>query len=66
MLRAGNPDRHQWEPSPAWCHLQGELAAFSTFSAHTCALKAGHHMHLDDPAVVVQAIGDLVRQCRGA
>jgi pimeloyl-ACP methyl ester carboxylesterase len=28
------------------------------------AVNAGHFVHLDDPGVVVQAITDLVGQCR--
>jgi hypothetical protein len=30
------------------------------------ALNGDHNIHLDDPDLVVQAIRDLVRQCRQA
>jgi pimeloyl-ACP methyl ester carboxylesterase len=65
VLSAGNAKRRQWEGWRTWCELQDELAALSSPSAHVYAVNAGHHVHLDDPAVVVQAICDLVGRCRG-
>lgn len=64
MLSAGNAKRRQWADWGTWCELQDELAALSTRSAHVYAVNADHFVHLDDPGVVVQAITDLVGQCR--
>jgi pimeloyl-ACP methyl ester carboxylesterase len=65
VLSAGNASRRQWEGWRTWCELQDELAALSSRSTHVYAVNAGHHVHLDDPGVVVQAICDLVGRCRG-
>lgn len=51
---------------PAWLEMQDELAALSSDSVHVTARDAGHYVHLDDPAIVIQAIRDLVRRCRNA
>lgn len=48
----------------AWLEMQDELAALSSGSRHVTAEDVGHYMHLDDPALVTQAIRDLVRRCR--
>jgi pimeloyl-ACP methyl ester carboxylesterase len=64
VLSAGNAGRRKWPPWPAWAELQNELAALSSASIHIYAVNAGHNVHLDDPGVVVQAISDLVEQCR--
>jgi pimeloyl-ACP methyl ester carboxylesterase len=65
VLSAGNDRRRQWADWDSWCELQDELAALSSRSTHVYAVNADHYVHLDDPGVVVQAITDLVRQCRG-
>jgi hypothetical protein len=44
--------------------MQAELAALSSDSRHVTAQKAGHQIHLDEPMLVIQAIGDLVKRCR--
>jgi pimeloyl-ACP methyl ester carboxylesterase len=64
VLSAGNARRRQWADWTTWCELQDELAALSPRSVHVFAVNADHFVHLDDPGVVVQAITDLVRQCR--
>ena len=64
VLSAGNAKRRQWADWDTWCELQDELAALSSRSAHMYAVNADHFVHLDDPAVVVQAIRDLVTRCR--
>jgi pimeloyl-ACP methyl ester carboxylesterase len=65
VLSAGNAKRRQWADWSTWCELQDELAALSSHSAHMYAVNADHFVHLDDPGVVVQAITDLLGQCRG-
>jgi pimeloyl-ACP methyl ester carboxylesterase len=45
---------------PVWIRLQAELAALSTDSRHIVAERAGHHIHRDDPELVIGAIRDLV------
>jgi pimeloyl-ACP methyl ester carboxylesterase len=64
VLSAGSARRRKWAAWGAWCRLQDELAALSSHSAHMYAVNADHHVHLDDPGVVVQAIQDLVGRCR--
>ena len=64
VLSAGNAKRRKWLDWAVWCRLQDELAALSSCSAHLYAVNAGHHVHLDDPGAVVQAIRDLVELCR--
>lgn len=64
VLSAGSAARRKWAAFDAWCELQDELAALSSASVHMYAVNADHNVHLDDPGVVVQAIRDLVEQCR--
>jgi pimeloyl-ACP methyl ester carboxylesterase len=64
VLSGGSARRREWPPWAAWCRLQDELAALSSRNAHMYAVNAGHHVHFDDPGVVVQAIQDLVGGCR--
>jgi pimeloyl-ACP methyl ester carboxylesterase len=64
VLSAGNAKRRQWADWGTWRELQDELAAVSSCSAYMYAVNADHFIHLDDPAVVVQAIRDLVTRCR--
>lgn len=64
VLSAGNAKRRQWPDWRTWCELQDELAVLSSCSAHMYAVNADHFVHLDDPAVVLQAIRDLVGRCR--
>ncbi len=39
-----------------WMQLQDELAATSPRSAHLVADRSGHHIHLDQPQLVVDAV----------
>jgi pimeloyl-ACP methyl ester carboxylesterase len=48
-----------WIGYPVWAAMQRELAALSSDSKHVTAEKAGHLIHLDEPDLVVRAIGDL-------
>jgi pimeloyl-ACP methyl ester carboxylesterase len=52
VLTAAGRDR-------TWMQMQTELAGISTDSNHITASNAGHHIHLDEPDLVVQAIRDL-------
>lgn len=47
-----------------WIQLQGELAELSTDSTHVVAAASGHHVHRDDPDLVISTITDLVRRVR--
>jgi pimeloyl-ACP methyl ester carboxylesterase len=64
VLSAGSSGRRKWGAWTDWCLLQDELAALSSRGVHMYAVNADHNVHLDDPGVVVQAIHDLVDQCR--
>ena len=47
-----------------WTSMQAELAATSTQSRHVTADQAGHYIHQDDPALVINTIRDLVTVTR--
>jgi pimeloyl-ACP methyl ester carboxylesterase len=49
---------------PEWAQLQDELADLSANSTHVVAVNAGHHVHWDDPRLVIQVVADLVRDAR--
>lgn len=51
---------------PVWTELQRELAGLSRDSRHIVAGLAGHHIHRDDPDLVIGAIRDLVSRARSA
>ena len=53
-----------WDGWPVWTRMQDELAALSSDAVHMTAVNAGHNVHLDEPALVVQAIRELVERCR--
>ena len=48
-----------------WLALHSELAASSTAAAHLFALGAGHHIHVEQAAVVAYGIAMLVTRARG-
>ncbi len=48
-----------------WLQLQDELAAMSTRAVHLIATHSGHHIHLDQPALVAGAIGMVRDLARG-
>lgn len=52
--------------SAAWRELQNELAQLSERSTQIVAEHAGHHVHHDDPFLVVEAIRALVERTRVA
>lgn len=64
VLSAASLQRRCWPAWPVWSRLQDELAALSADTVHIAALNADHNVHLDDPALVVQAIHELVDRCR--
>ena len=39
-----------------WQELQNDLCGLSTQSSHVTALKAGHHIHREEPQLVIDAI----------
>lgn len=47
-----------------WQDLQGELAGLSTNSTHLIAVRAGHNIPVDEPALVVDAILELAAEVR--
>jgi pimeloyl-ACP methyl ester carboxylesterase len=52
--------RSQWYA--AWRELQTEFVRLSRNSSHTVAERAGHHIHRDDPRLVVDVLRDLARR----
>jgi pimeloyl-ACP methyl ester carboxylesterase len=49
---------------PVWAQLQDELADLSTSSTHVIAACAGHHVHLDDPDLVIETVVGLLELVR--
>jgi len=59
VLTADRP----WPESAAWARIQAELAGLSSNSRHVSTKRAGHHIHLDEPDLVIEAIRDLASRC---
>lgn len=53
-----------WPGYPQWALLQAELAAMSRDSRHVLARHGGHHIHRDDPALVITELSVLLRRVR--
>ena len=66
VVTAGTKDREYRGPQwyAAWREMQDELTQLSEHSAQVIAEHAGHHVHHDDPPLVVDAIRELVREAR--
>lgn len=60
VLTAGPAGREDWYP--IWREMQNDLAALSSRSTHLIAEHSGHHIHLDDPALVVRAVRDATQR----
>ncbi len=61
------PDDHRGNLIEAlWLQLQDELAAQSPHTAHIIAEASGHHIHLDQPELVADAITMVVDFARSA
>lgn len=61
VITRGRAERGAEDPrSPViealWMQLQDELAELSPHSAHLVADRSGHHVHLDQPQLVVDAV----------
>jgi pimeloyl-ACP methyl ester carboxylesterase len=50
--------------APRWLAADAALAGMSTAGQHRVALRAGHWIQLDDPALVIQAVRDVVGRVR--
>jgi pimeloyl-ACP methyl ester carboxylesterase len=64
VITAASPERREWPSWRLWEQMQEEFAALSAGATHIFAINAGHHVHLDDPELVAQAIRDLVGRAR--
>jgi pimeloyl-ACP methyl ester carboxylesterase len=51
---------------PNWPTAQRELAALSTQGRLVVAEKSGHAVHLDQPGIVIEAIGEVLAKVRSA
>jgi pimeloyl-ACP methyl ester carboxylesterase len=61
VLSGGGYGRERWYPT--WAAMQEELAhRLSPSSTHVVAGHTGHHVHLDDPELVVQVIREQLTQ----
>jgi len=48
-----------------WDEMQSELAALSPQGRRVVARKSGHYVQRDEPAIIIDAIVDVVRAIRG-
>jgi len=48
-----------------WLALQGELAAERPDATHVVARHSGHHVHIEQPALLAALVGRLVTRLRG-
>jgi pimeloyl-ACP methyl ester carboxylesterase len=53
VVTAGRRDQPERD---VWFEMQRDLAALSSVSVHVVAENAGHHVHLDDPDLLVREI----------
>jgi pimeloyl-ACP methyl ester carboxylesterase len=61
VLIGGSRGRERWHPT--WVAMQEELAhRLSTRSHHLVAGHTGHHVHLDDPELVIRVIRQRLKQ----
>lgn len=60
VLTAGPARRDRWYDM--WRTMQTELARLSTRSTHIFAEHAGHHIHHDDPDLVVRVLREVITQ----
>jgi pimeloyl-ACP methyl ester carboxylesterase len=61
----GSPaDRKRARWYATWSVLQEEFAGLSRNSRHTIAGRAGHHIHRDNPELIVDTLRDLVSRAR--
>ena len=59
----GAQKRSRWYVT--WSELQAELAQLSRNSGHTIAKRSGHHIHRDEPQLVVEVLRNLAYRARG-
>lgn len=61
VLSGGFKGRERYEA--VWPALQAELTQLSEHATQTFAPHTGHHVHLDDPDLVVRVIRDFLDRC---
>lgn len=65
-LAPGSPaDAERRRFHPVWLGLQKDLAGLSATSRHVIAERSGHHIHLDDPGLVIDAIRTVLADVAG-
>jgi pimeloyl-ACP methyl ester carboxylesterase len=56
--------KEQAQTMAVWAELQAELVALSSNGKQVIAEGAGHHVHLDQPELVIDAIREAVEAAR--
>ncbi len=64
LRHPGVPPELAQQLEGAWSELQRDLLTLSTRSSHVIASHAGHHIALDEPQLVVDAILKVLRDAR--
>jgi pimeloyl-ACP methyl ester carboxylesterase len=65
-LRVWPRDDFGDEMERVWTELQNDLTRVAGPSAHWYALQSGHYIHLDEPAIVIEAVKAVVLAARNA
>lgn len=65
VITGGNQPHHTVESWNFWMQFQKELALCSTNSRHIILKEAGHGVHLDCPAAVIQQIKEMAGPLKG-
>jgi pimeloyl-ACP methyl ester carboxylesterase len=58
------PAEDEERTTAVWHELQAELVALSSNGRHVIAGESGHYIHVDQPQLVIDAIGEVVEAVR--
>ncbi|MEX0951884.1 MAG: alpha/beta hydrolase [Gammaproteobacteria bacterium] len=63
-IRVWDNDNNEFTSEDEWQELQESLAEFTSKGEYRVARNSGHHIHLDEPEMVLEAIRDVMMQAR--
>ncbi len=64
VVTGGNQEHHTKESMNGWMLFQKDLTTLSTNSKHIVVEDAGHAIHIDSPAVVINLIKDMLEMIK--
>ena len=65
VVTGGSQPHHTPDSMREWLRFQSELAGLSSNSWHVVLEEAGHAVHIDQPAAVVDAIENMMKTLKG-